>query len=112
MRFNRVLIVVGIVAFGAEAIAQTNSAYKPGPGIVNPTELKFVEPEYTQAARDAGIEGMVVLEAVIDTSGKVVNTRVVKSLDPKYGLDDQAVAAAKQWTFHPATKDGTPVPII
>jgi Gram-negative bacterial TonB protein C-terminal len=34
----------------------------------------------------------------------------VRSLDTKFGLDEQAIKATKQWTFKPATKDGKPVP--
>jgi Gram-negative bacterial TonB protein C-terminal len=36
--------------------------------------------------------------------------KVVRSLDTKFGLDEQAIKATKQWTFKPATKDGKPVP--
>jgi TonB family protein len=119
MRFNRAL-VLGLAAFAlgavpASAVAQgtaTQGAYRPGAGIQNPTEVTFTEPKYTQAAIDARIQGPVVLEAVIDTAGKVRNVRVVQSLDAKYGLDQEAIKAVQQWEFRPATKDNTPVPMI
>ena len=66
-----------------------------------------VQPAYSQEARAASIEGVVKLELTIDAAGHVVGVKVVKGLG--YGLDDAAVAAAKQWTFQPATKCGKPV---
>jgi TonB family protein len=111
--FLSAFAVLPVVLITISALrSQGTTALRPYPGIVLPTELKFVDPEYTQAARDAGIEGIVVLEAVIDPAGKVADPRVVQSLDTKYGLDEQAIAAAKKWLFHPATKDGKPVPVI
>jgi TonB family protein len=55
------------------------------------------------------IQGNVELEAVVRTDGTVGDISVLKSLDQKYGLDDAAVSAAKQWVFKPGTKDGKPV---
>jgi outer membrane biosynthesis protein TonB len=37
---------------------------------------------------------------------------VVKSLDKATGLDDQALGAAREWTFEPGTLDGKPVPMV
>src|SRR5450756_1409841 len=52
------------------------------------------------------VHGTVTLECVVKTDGTIGDVRVVKSVDKEYGLDDQAVKAAKAWRFTPA-KDGT-----
>jgi TonB family protein len=87
-------------------------ALRPGNGIVNPTELKFAEPKYTSDAMRAKIQGLVTLEAVVLPNGTVGDVRVVNSLDSQYGLDQEAIKAVKGWLFHPATRQGVPVPII
>lgn len=81
------------------------------PGVVLPTVVREVKPQYTQEAIDAHIEGFVQLAIVIEADGSVSDVRVIESLDPTFGLDDQAVKAAWQWSFKPATKDGQPVAI-
>jgi len=62
------------------------------------------EPSYTEAARQHEIQGTVVLRAIFTSSGSVTNLRVVSGLPD--GLDEKAVAAARQIRFIPATKDG------
>lgn len=88
-------------------------AYRPGAGITNPVPLRQVRPGYTSEAMRAKIQGQVELEAVIQADGTVGDVRVTRSLDRVYGLDQEAIKAARQWVFRPATdRDGKPVPII
>ena len=63
-------------------------------------------PVYTQEARNLRIEGEVLLEVVLEASGKLRVLRVVHGLG--HGLDDNAVKAAEQIHFKPAVKDGQP----
>jgi TonB family protein len=63
-------------------------------------------PVYTQEARGLRIEGEVLLEVVLEASGKLRVVRVVHGLG--HGLDDNAVKAAEQIHFKPAVKDGQP----
>jgi TonB family protein len=44
--------------------------------------------------------------------GSVADARVTRSLDARFGLDDEAIAAAKQWRFRPGTLNGKPVPVV
>jgi len=60
----------------------------------------------------AKIQGSVVLECVVQTDGTVGDVRVVRSLDVTYGLDEEAIKAAKQWKFAPGTRNGEPVPVM
>jgi len=63
-------------------------------------------PVYTQEARNLKIEGEVLLDVVLEASGKLRVVRVVRGLG--HGLDDNAVKAAEQIHFKPAIKDGQP----
>ena len=60
----------------------------------------------------AKVQGSVILECVVRADGSVGDVQVVRSLDPTFGLDQQAVAAAKKWTFVPGTRLGEPVPVL
>ena len=68
-----------------------------------------VIPEYSAEARRKEIEGVVELEITISETGKVLRVRITKKLG--YGLDEAAVKAVKQSTFHPALKGKKKVPV-
>ena len=90
-----------------------DGAYRAGAGISSPTLLRRVTPKYTSDAMRAKIQGAVELEAVVLPSGVVGDVRVVKSLDRVYGLDEQAILAAREWSFIPGRDGaGVPVPVI
>jgi len=69
-----------------------------------PIALYKVEPEYTPTARQARIEGDVLLRANISTTGKAENIRVIKPL--AHGLDGKAIECLRKWRFQPALKQG------
>jgi protein TonB len=69
-----------------------------------------MQPSYTAEGRQASVEGVVKLEVTVDETGRVTNVRVLKGLG--FGLDEAAVAAARQWTFKPATKCGKAVSYV
>src|SRR4029079_18466477 len=77
--------------------------YAPGPWVAAPVVATTVEPKYTSDAIRQKIQGQVVVEAVVGADGQVIRARVKSSLDSVYGLDANAVAAAKQWTFDPSS---------
>lgn len=100
----------------AQSAAKDTTVYKPGKGITIkgltlPVVLTEFKPAYTREAMQAGIQGSVWLKVVVLANGKVGNVRVERSLDDKLGLDKEALAATKQWTFKPGTKDGKPVAV-
>ena len=55
------------------------------------------------------VEGTVVLEAVLDVTGRVESVRVLGS-QPL--LDDAAVRAVRQWRYTPTELNGVPVPVL
>jgi TonB family protein len=93
--------------------AQSERVYKPGEdaGVTLPRVIREVKPTYTPAAMQAKIQGAVWMTVTVLASGEVGEVTVTRSLDKDYGLDEQAVSAARQWKFSPATKDGKAVPV-
>jgi protein TonB len=59
----------------------------------------------------ARIEGIVELEIVVRADGSVGNIRLVRSLDARFGLDDEAIKAVRNWRFDPARLAGKPVQV-
>ncbi len=79
-------------------------------GISQPVAVTKVNPHYPEAARKAGVSGVVVVETIIGVDGAVLDARILSSPDP--GLGDAAVEAVRQWRFEPARiGDGTPLEV-
>ena len=95
------------------AVLSDTDAFSPcEEGVEKPKLVTEVKPAYTRAAFDAGIAGVVLLEADVLTNGQVGRVRVLQSLDSKFGLDDQAVKTVRLWRFSPGTFHGQPVPVV
>jgi protein TonB len=78
-------------------------------GMQAPRKMVHVEPVYPRVAQAAHIEGVVILEAVIDAQGRVERVGVLRSIPQ---LDQAAVDAVKHWTFTATLLNGVPVPIV
>jgi TonB family protein len=77
--------------------------------ILEPRKLKNVAPEYPRAAKAAGLEGIVILEATIDPEGRVSDVRALRDIPP---LTAAATKAVRQWRYTPTLLDGVAVPVI
>ena len=86
-----------------------DGVFQAGMGVSAPALLYKVEPEYSEEARKAKYQGVVVLMVTVDPAGRVTNPRVVRSLG--LGLDEKAIEAVKKWRFKPGYKDGRPVAV-
>lgn len=80
-----------------------------GPLIKQPTRTVYVQPVYPEVARQARVEGVVVIEAVLGPTGNVEQARVLRS-QPL--LDEAALTAVRQWKFTPTLLQGVPVPVV
>ena len=69
----------------------------------------MAEPVYPQTARDAGVQGVVILEIVIGEDGAVANARVLRSIPL---LDQAALDAVRQWRYEPTLLNGVPTSVI
>ena len=81
--------------------------FRQGIGLTPPRISKRVDPNYSEAARKAGVEGNVILKLVVDKDGSPRNICIERSL--REDLDQNSARAVAQWRFDPATKDGEPV---
>ena len=80
-----------------------------GTGDVNIALLTFFpvpKPDLTQLPH--GTRGDVVIDVVIDENGRIVQLKMARGLG--HGVDETVMATVQQWTFHPATRNGRPVP--
>jgi TonB family protein len=68
-------------------------------------------PIYPDLARKARIKGVVVLNVIIDTNGRIRQARVISSPGKQFGFDDAALSAVREWRCYPATLDGRKVEI-
>lgn len=80
-------------------------------GVSAPVPLNSVEAEYSETARMAHTEGVVLVSLIVDVRGMPQNARIVRTLGS--GLDEKALEAVRKYRFRPAMKDGhTPVPVM
>lgn len=86
--------------------------YQPGNGVTPPVELFVPRPHYTADAMRARVQGRVWVECIVQTNGICANTRVARSLDPTFGLDQEALKAAQLFRFRPGMRKGEPVPVL
>jgi periplasmic protein TonB len=80
-----------------------------GGQIKAPRKVRDSAPAYPDVAKQARVEGVVVLEAVINPEGRVTEVKVLRG-SPL--LDDAAVNAVKNWVYTPTLLNGVPVPIV
>jgi protein TonB len=84
-------------------------AVRVGGQIKEPKKLKSVNPEYPAIAKQARVQGVVILECTISPQGKVTEVKVLRGIPL---LDEAAVTAVKQWVYTPTLLNGVPVPVI
>jgi protein TonB len=80
-----------------------------GGQIKPPVKVRDVKPLYPPDAQAAGVQGVVIVEATIDSAGDVVHTRLLRG-QPM--LDEAALDAVRQWQFRPTQLNGAAVPVI
>jgi TonB family protein len=119
VRLVAVLMLVGSLVVAQERVSvqapeppepkQVSELQPADETSVPPRVTKQTRPKYPRAAFDQKIQGEVVIEFMIDTKGRVAQTRVIQSVP---GLDEAAVECLRKWRFKPALKNGKPVAVI
>jgi TonB family protein len=95
---------------GADGDGPGDGGSGPG-GVTQPALIQQVQPGYTADALHARAQGIVTVEAVVNTDGSVGDVRVVRTFNPSYGLDAEAVRAVRQWRFRAGSRRGRTVPM-
>ena len=110
----RHLLTALLIAASAVWISCDSSPTEPctgpmnvGGNVTRPVKLSAPQPQYTEEARRARVQGVVIVQAIIDCDGFVASTTVLKGLP--MGLSEAAVDAIRQWRFQPARQDGRAV---
>lgn len=89
--------------------AAADAPIRIGGDVRPPRKIHDAPPTYPPAARAAGIEGVVILDATIDPTGAVDDIEVLQSVPE---LDQAAIDAVEQWRWEPTLVDGEPVAIL
>ena len=101
--------VVGGVVGGLPDAPPPTQAVRVGGQIKEPKKLKNVNPVYPDIAKQARVQGVVILECTISPQGKVSDVKVLRGIPL---LDAAAIEAVKQWVYTPTLLNGVPVPVI
>ena len=82
-----------------------------GPGITPPVPIYRGRPRYTVDAVRARVQGSILVECVVQPSGTCTHARVVRTFEPPFGLDREAILAAGEWRFRPGRRGSEQVPV-
>jgi protein TonB len=80
-----------------------------GQGVREPKRIAGAPPEYPAFARNSRVQGVVILEAVINERGTIERVKVLKSVPL---LDAAAIAAVKDWRYTPTLLNGAPISVL
>ena len=115
MSWNRIArVAAALLVSAAVAAPAVFAAFEPpqvrvGGDIKEPKKIKDVKPVYPEAAKAAGVQGIVIIETRIGTDGAVNEAKVLRSVPE---LDRAAVDAVLQWKYTPTLLNGQPVEVI
>jgi len=93
----------------APANPPRTQALRVGGEVREPRKVKHVDPIYPPFARQARVQGVVILEASISVQGRVTDVRVLRGVPL---LDPAAIEAVQQWRYEPTLLNGVPEPVI
>ena len=101
---------VGVPAIYASVAEQVDQQrVRVGGDIKEPKKIKDVKPVYPEAAKAAGVQGIVIIEAIIGTDGTVNEAKVLR---PVPELEKAAIDAVMQWKYTPTLLNGEAVEVI
>jgi protein TonB len=93
----------------ADGPGEGGEGWRPGNGVTWPRLVREVKPNYTPDAMRAQVEGMVELDILVLADGSVGRVNIVRSLDARFGLDQEAINAVRRWRFDPGRRLGKAV---
>jgi protein TonB len=87
----------------------SDGPFRLGGQVKEPRRIREVKPIYPEEARKARVEGVVILEIIVDKLGNVRDPQVLRPLP--MGLTEAAIDAVRQWKYEPSTLDSRPVEV-
>jgi TonB family protein len=99
-------VIVAVLALMVGPASAQATRLRVGGDVKEPIKIKTVAPVYPEAAKDEGVSGVVILEIVVGTDGRVLAIEVLRSIPL---LDDAAATAVSQWQYAPTVIDEEPV---
>ena len=109
LRFRSFALLLLLSSVSLAQAPDSGPPYRVGGNVTRPEKVAGDPPQYTVDAREARVQGVVIVEALIDEQGKVTDAKVLKGLP--MGLSESALEAIRTWEFKPAAIDGKPVPV-
>jgi TonB family protein len=103
-------VLLGCLIAAAQEPAAQSGVYRIGGPVSAPWVVEKREPQYTEEARIAKLQGQVILSLVVGTDGRASNFQIKQSLG--MGLDEKAIEAVSDWRFKPGMKEGQPVAVF
>lgn len=107
-----VLVTVVLVTLSVSAqipVPANEPVYEPGDGVSLPRVTKQVYVHYSPQAMRKKLRGTIRLKGVVSSVGTTRDVELVSGLEQQ--MDEDAVAALKQWTFEPGQREGKPVAV-
>ena len=90
-------------------VSGVEGPFRIGGDIKEPKKIRNVPPVYPLEAQAAKVQGIVIIEAIIDRDGYVRDAKILRSVAM---LDDAAIQAVRQWQFTPTLLAGAPVEVV
>jgi protein TonB len=116
MKLHRILrglavltLAISVAVPAVSASRDQEKRVRVGGDIKEPKKIKDVKPVYPEDAKNAGIQGIVILETIIGTDGSVQEAKVLRSVTQ---LDKAALDAVIQWRYTPTLLNGEPVEVV
>ena len=100
------------MAFMPERFQRLLDDLKPlriGGNIRQPMKVKDVKPVYPPIAQASKVQGVVIIEAIVDQAGRIADARVLRSIPL---LDQAALEAVSQWEYVPTLLNGAPTAVV
>jgi protein TonB len=92
-----------------DRVAMQGDFVRVGGDIKEPKKIRHVAPVYPEIALQSKVQGVVIIEALIDGAGYVVDANILRSVPL---LDQAALDAVRQWQFTPTLLNGSPVNVM
>jgi TonB family protein len=104
-----VTITPGVTGTSASRTWSGAPPVRVGGSVRQPMKVRDVKPVYPPLAQEARVQGLVILEGVIDEQGNIADVKVLRGVPL---LNDAAIEAVRQWKYTPTLLNGVPVPVI